>query len=263
VTPVSTWDLSETTRRLVSAGCVAAREEAEELAEAASGHRELFDAMVERRTAGEPLAWVVGRVTFCGCPVAVAAGVYVPRWQSEPLAERAAALLPSTGRAIDLGTGSGAIACVLRSRRPGASVLGTETDPLAAQCARRNRVDVVEGDLFEGVPDAWIGTVDVIVGVLPYVPTGEMARLPRDVRDFEPTAALDGGADGLTVIRKAVGQAHRWLNDQGHLLFEIGGDQPDVAMAELASAGFDVVQVIFDDDGDPRAIEATVHSGLP
>jgi release factor glutamine methyltransferase len=240
---------------------VAATEEAEELAQAASGDRAVFEALVERRTKGEPLAWVIGRVVFCGCPVAVVAGVYVPRWQSEPLAERAAELLPPSGRAIDLGTGSGAIACVLRSRRPGASVIGTEIDPSAAQCARRNGIDVVVGDLFEGVPASWAGTVDVIVAVLPYVPTGEMAHLPRDVRDFEPGSALDGGGDGLSVVRRAISEARQWLHDQGHLLFEIGGDQPDVAAGELDRAGFDAVRIMYDADGDPRGIGATVRSG--
>ncbi|MCU1494496.1 MAG: methyltransferase [Acidimicrobiaceae bacterium] len=91
-----------------------------------------------------------------------------------------AELLPQNGRAVDLGTGSGAIACVLLGRRPGASVLGTERDLVAARCARQNGVIVVEGDLFEGAPASWKGTVDVIITVLLHVPTGEIAYLPRD-----------------------------------------------------------------------------------
>ena len=131
--------LSLATRRLAAAGCVAAEEEAEELAAAALEDVELLGALVDRRTTGEPIAWITGTSVFCGRSVTVTPGVYVPRWQSERLAERAAALLPPEGRAIDLGTGSGAIACVLLDRHPAASVLGTESDPVAAQCAATQR----------------------------------------------------------------------------------------------------------------------------
>ena len=253
---LSRGDLSEATRRLAAAGCVFAAEEVEELAAAALGDDEVLAALVERRTTGEPLAWITGTAVFCECSVAVTRGVYVPRWQSEPLAERAAELLPPDGRAIDLGTGSGAIACVLLDRRPGASVLGTERDPVAAQCARRNGVTVVEGDLFEGVPASWKGTVDVIVAVLPYVPTDEIAYLPRDVRAFEPIFALDGGDDGLFVVRRAVSEGREWLRDGGHVLFEIGGSQRDALSPILEMARFGTVRVMSDADGDPRGVEA-------
>jgi release factor glutamine methyltransferase len=263
VTGVSRSEVAAVTRRLAAAGCVAASEEAEELALAASGDPDRLAALVERRVGGEPLAWVTGTVAFCGCTVAVDPGVYVPRWQSEPLAERAADLLPPEGRAIDLGTGSGAIACVLQRRHPDASVLGTESDPIAARCARRNGVTVVEGGLFSGVPRSWMGTVDVVVAVLPYVPTGDMAYLPRDVREFEPTSALDGGDDGLAVIRPAVMEARSWLRAGGHILFEIGGDQPDALLATLAQAQFDHVRVLVDGEGDPRGVEAVAVGHSP
>jgi len=247
---------SAATRRLVAAGCVFAEEEVEELAAAARGDDEVLAAMVERRTTGEPLAWITRVAEFCGCSLAVTPGVYVPRWQSEPLAERAAELLPSAGRAIDLGTGSGAIACVLRDRRPGASVLGTERDPVAAECARRNGVTVAVGDLFEGVPASWKGSVDVIVAVLPYVPTEEIAYLPRDVRTFEPIFALDGGDDGLDTVRRAVSEGREWLCGGAHVLFEIGGDQSDLLIPILQAARFGSVRVLADEDGDPRGVEA-------
>ena len=250
-------------RRLSAAGCVAAQEEAEELAAVAAGDGEVLAALVERRTAGEPLAWITGTSVFCGCPVAVTASVYVPRWQSEPLAERAAELLPPEGRAIDLGTGSGAIAVVLGHRRPGADVLGTENDPVAARCARRNGVAVADGDLFEGVPVSWKGTVDVIVAVLPYVPTDEIAFLPRDVRDYEPVAALDGGDDGLGVLRRAVDEGREWLRDGGHILLEIGGEQSEAVIALLESARFARARVIIDPEGDPRGIEAMASTRCP
>ena len=248
------------TRRLAAAGCIAPEEEAEELAAVARGDGGVLAGLVERRTTGEPLAWITGTVVFCGCPVAITPGVFVPRWQSEPLAERAAELLPPNGRAIDLGTGSGALACVLVDRRPGASVLGTERDPVAAECARRNGITVVEGNLFEGVPTSWKGTVDVIVAVLPYVPTDAMRYLPRDVLAFEPTAALDGGHDGLVVVRRAVNEVREWLCDAGHVLFEIGGHQAEALIPILEKAHLGKVRVMFDADGDPRGVEAVALS---
>jgi release factor glutamine methyltransferase len=243
-------------RLLSAAGCVAPWEEAEELTAAALGDAGLLAGLLRRRTAGEPLAWVTGTSVFCGCTIAVSRGVYVPRWQSEPLAERAADLLPPAGRAIDLGTGSGAVACVLRDRHPHASVLGTECDPVAARCARGNGVTVAQGDLFEGVPAVWRRTVDVVVGILPYVPTHELVYLPRDVRDFEPTAALDGGDGGLAVIRRAVHQAPAWLRPGGNLLLEIGGDQHDALAVLLETDLFVDVGVITDEDGDSRGVVA-------
>jgi release factor glutamine methyltransferase len=250
-----TADLFEqAVRRLQLAGCVAAEEEAGEMAAVEGGD---FMALVERRCTGEPLAWVTGSTMFCGIPIAIGPGVYVPRWQSEALAERAAALLPATGRAIDIGTGSGAIARVMTERRPDASVLGTERDSAAAECARHNGVDVVQGDLFEGMPRSWEARVNVIVGVMPYVPTDQIAFLPRDVQDFEPIGALDGGSDGLTVIRRVVAESRRWLHDEGHLLLEIGGDQADPLVPMLRSAGFHSVETLVDEDGDLRGVEAS------
>jgi release factor glutamine methyltransferase len=257
--PVSSDDVLEVARRLAAAGCVAPDEEAAHLAHAANGDPVALDALVERRTAGEPLAWLTGTTVFCGSTIAVDPGVYVPRWQSEPLAERAADALPPDGRAIDLCTGSGAIARVLLDRRPNATVLGTEIDPTAARCARRNGIDVAQGDLFAGVPEAWAGTVDVIVGVLPYVPTAEFAFLPHDVRAFEPAMALDGGHDGLVLVRRAVAQAGAWLTPGGRLLLEVGGDQPAALTEELLAAGFHDVAVFDGADGVPRGVDAVAR----
>ncbi len=252
----STSALSDAVQKLSAAGCIAPGEEVAELAASAEGDDETLAALVERRSTGEPLAWITGSTRFCGLLIAVTAGVYVPRWQTEPLAERAAELLPSDGRAIDLGTGSGAIACVLLNRTPNASVLGTDSDPVAAGCARSNGVAVAEGDLFDGVPPSWKGSVDVIVAVLPYVPTDEIEYLPRDVRDFEPSTALDGGVDGLAIVMRAVTEARPWLRTAGHLLFEIGGDQPEVLATILEAEHFGSIRFLSDADGDPRGVEA-------
>jgi len=249
-------DLPAVARVLAAAGCVAADEEAAELVAAAAGDAGVLRALVDRRVTGEPLAWITGRTVFCGLEVAVDPGVYVPRWQSEPLARRAADHLPDTGVAVDLCCGAGAIGLVLREARPGAEVVGTEVDPVAARCARRNGLSVLVGDLDDPLPELLAGRVDVLVGVLPYVPAGAMATLPRDVRDFEPRLALDGGENGLEVVARAVRRSPRWLRPGGWLLLEVGSDQVDGASALLMAAGFGDPEVIEDGDGDPRAVSA-------
>lgn len=232
---------------------MAADEEAAELLGIAPDDATL-DAFVARRTSGEPLAWITGTSRFCDLDILVHSGVYVPRWQSEPVARRAAELLPAAGAAVDLCTGSGAIAMVLRHARPRAEVVATEVDPVASACARRNGVDVREGRLFDPLPEALAGAVDVMVGVLPYVPAGALHLLPRDVVEFEPRLALDGGPDGLDVVGQAVDGSGRWVRPGGWLLLEVGGDQIDVTRARFATAGYDTISVMADGDGDPRAV---------
>jgi release factor glutamine methyltransferase len=235
------------------AGCVAAVEEADELVRAASDADEL-ELMLARRARGEPLAWVTGSTVFCGIEVAVDPGVYVPRWQSEPLALAAVGRLPAEGVGVDLCTGAGAIAMVMRSSHPLATVVGTEIDPVAARCARRNGVNVYEGDLEGPLPAALEGRVDVIVGVLPYVPSDKLQYLPRDVQHFEPPRALDGGAGGLEVLAEAILRSPRWIRPGGWLLLELGGDQVESASERYCAAGYGEIDVLEDEDGDVRAI---------
>jgi release factor glutamine methyltransferase len=240
---------------LAAAGCVAADEEAAELVAAAADAATL-DAMVDRRVTGEPLAWITGTAPFCGLAVRVRPGVYVPRWQSEVLATTAARLLPERGTAVDLCTGSGAVALVLQAARPGARVLATESDPRAAACARSNGVDVCEGDLDAPLPADLVGTVDVVCGVVPYVPTDALHLLPRDVTAHEPRTALDGGPGGLTFLSRAVAAAARLLVPGGWLLLEAGGEQFDPLAGRCERTGFTSVEVLRDGDGDPRAVRA-------
>ncbi|HEX6387794.1 MAG TPA: methyltransferase, partial [Solirubrobacteraceae bacterium] len=148
-------------------------------------------------------------------------GVYVPRWHSEQLAERAAARLPADGVAIDLCTGSGAIAKLLMTRRPGARVVATDVDGRAVACARANGVEAYEGDLFAPLPAGLVA--DVVVGVVPYVPTAELGLLQRDTFTFETTLGYEGGADGTDVLRRVITEAP--LRPGGALLLELGGDQ--------------------------------------
>jgi release factor glutamine methyltransferase len=243
------------TGALVAAGCVAAEEEAAELIGVARDPTVLA-ALVARRVAGEPLAWLVGTARFCDLDVAVDPGVYVPRWQSETLARRAAELLPPAGTAVDVATGSGAVAAVLRRLRPGARVLATELDPVAAACARRNGVDVLLGALDEPLPDDLAGTVDVLCAVLPYVPTDALHLLPRDVVAYEPRRALDGGPGGLTLVAQLVARSTRWVRPHGWLLLEVGGDQVDRVAALMGSVGYTDTEELSDADGDPRGVAA-------
>lgn len=246
---------------LARAGCLASEEEATELIAAAAGDPERLAAFVERRVAGEPTAWIVGRVRFCGRTVRVHPGVYVPRWQTEPLAERAAALLDDDGVAVDVCTGSGAIAVVLRAHRPGARLIGTDTDPAAIACARDNGVEAYLGDLMDPVPEELVGLVDVVTGVVPYVPTDELRLLARDVLAFEPLSALDGGPGGLRHLVRAAHSASNWLRPGGVLLLELGGDQGNELTRRCQRLGFGEVSLSRDDDGEVRSIEARWSAG--
>jgi len=241
------------TGRLVAAGCVAADEEALELVAAAPDGTTL-EAWIARREHGEPLAWITGKLRFCGRTLRVDPGVYVPRHQSEQLARRAAALLATTGgRAADLCTGAGAIAVHLMAQVPTATVVGVDIDVGAAACARRNGVHALVGDLDEPLGAA---TFNVVTAVAPYVPTGEFHLLPADVRRHEPRRALDGGGDGLDVVRRIVVGAARLLRDGGWLLLEVGGDQDRALRSTLTTSGFLPADPWFDEDGDLRGLTA-------
>lgn len=200
------------------------------------------------------MGWLVGWVGFCGERVLVHRGVYVPRWQSEPLALAAAARLPERGVAVDLCTGAGAIAVVLARRRPLARVVATEIDPVAVACARANGVEVFEGDMAIDLPAELAGQVDVVTAVVPYVPTGELRLLPRDVMAYEPRSALDGGTDGTTFLVRAVREVAGLLRPGGSLLLELGGDEAELLRPVLAECGYSDVELMVDEDGELRAV---------
>lgn len=249
-------DRLSVTRTLAEAGCLAAADEADELVQAAEGDPHALGDLVARRVNGEPVAWLTGATTLCGIKVLVAPGVYVPRWQTEPLARRAASLLPTGGVAVDLCTGAGAIAAVLASAVPTARVLATEVDQRAAACARSNGVEVFEGFLDDPIPPEFRHRVDVLTAVVPYVPTGSLRLLPRDVQAYEPRLALDGGDDGTDLLVQVVRRSTRWLCPGGWLLLELGGDQAEPIGQLLGAVGFTATGLLADADGDPRAIWA-------
>ena len=247
--------------RLEAAGCVAAPEEATELVAAAeragAARLEALEALVARREHGEPLAWITGGVDFAGRRVLVHPGVYVPRWQTERLVDRAAEALPERGLAVDLCTGSGALAAALGSRRPGARVLATEIDRRACRCAAANGVETYHGSMADPLP-AWVaGHVDVVTAVVPYVPTEALRFLPRDVQAHEPLVALDGGAGGLRLLQAAVRAAGILLRPGGTVLLEVGGEQDRRLAKACAAAGLSRPLRLLDGDGDLCGVEAT------
>lgn len=241
---------------LSAAGCVAADAEADALIAASVGGAGPLDELVDRRVAGQPLAWVTGWVDFCGIRVRVDPGVFVPRPHTELLARRAATLLPDDGVAVDLCAGSGAVAAVMAAARPRATVIAVDVDLTAVACARRNGVRALLGDLDAPLPEPLLERVDVLTAVVPYVPSDELHLLPRDARENEPRLALDGGERGTSVLIRAARAAGRWLAPGGTALLELGGDQADEVADALRDVRLREVRLLRDADGRDRAIEA-------
>lgn len=242
--------------RLAAAGFLAAEDEAAALAGAAGGEPARLDTLVARRLTGEPLAWIVGHTVFAGHRVTVTPGVYVPRPHTEAVAARAVDRLPADGVAVDACTGSGAVALTLHRARPSARVVATDLDPEAVACARGNGVEALQGDLLAPVPAELAGRVDVVVAVVPYVPTPALPLLQRDTFRFESTLAYDGGPDGAHLLRRLAADARALLRPGGHLVAELGGDQAEAIVAGWTALGYRQITVLADDDGDARAVEA-------
>jgi release factor glutamine methyltransferase len=231
---------------------VFAEEEAGLLIEAAGTPAEL-ERLLTRRTSGEPLEHVLGWAEFCGLRVAVDPGVFVPRRRTEVLVEQAAALVTDGPLVVDLCCGSGALGLALASRVDGVELHAADVDPAAVACARRNlgRVGghVHRGDLFDALPPALRGRVDVLLANVPYVPSDEVALMPAEARLHEHRAALDGGPDGLDVLRRVALAAPTWLAAGGHLLTETSERQAAVAAAVLEESGLRARVVRCEDRG--------------
>ena len=228
---------------------------------------EVFEALVVRRARHEPLQYLLGEVEFCGIVLELGPAVFIPRPETEALVDRALLLGPAgVATVLDLCTGSGAIACALGCRRPGWTVWAVDRGAPAADCARANlrrlgldgRVRVLEGDLFGPLRDhVRAGAVDLIVANPPYLATPILSALPVEVRDWEPGAALDGGADGLAVTRRLLGEAPDWLRSGGGLLVEIGEEQGPAVLALVHADGrYSEARVHRDFRGCERVLEA-------
>ncbi|QXE37609.1 putative protein N(5)-glutamine methyltransferase [Streptomyces sp. GMY02] len=238
--PLSAPVPSAVVARLRAAGCVFAEDEACLLVSTARSAAELT-AMVDRRVAGLPLEHVLGWAEFSGLRIAVDAGVFVPRRRTEFLVRRAAALARPGAVVLDLCCGSGALGAALAATLGRAELYAADIDPAAVRCARRNVAAaggrVYEGDLYEPLPAALRGRVDVLLANVPYVPTEEVGLLPPEARIHEARVALDGGADGLDVLRRVAAEAPGWLAPGGSLLVETSERQAALAVETLAAAG--------------------------
>jgi release factor glutamine methyltransferase len=226
--------------RLRAAGCVFAEDEARLLVSAARTPADLA-AMVDRRAAGLPLEHVLGWAEFCGLRIAVDPGVFVPRRRTEFLVRQAAALARPRAVVVDLCCGSGALGAALVPALDQIELHAADVDPAAVRCARRNLAaaggQVYEGDLYEPLPATLRGRVDLLLANVPYVPTDEVRLLPREARIHEARVALDGGADGLDVLRRVTAAAPLWLAPGGHLLVETSERQAPLAVETFARDG--------------------------
>lgn len=230
--------------RLRAAGCVFAEDEAPLLMSAAGTATNLA-ALVERRAAGEPLEHILGWTEFCGLRMAVTPGVFVPRRRTEFLVRQAAALGRPAPQPpvvmVDLCCGSGAVCVALVEALGEVELHAVDIDPAAVQCARRNVTpaggQVYQGDLYEPLPAALQGHVDLLVVNAPYVPSGAIEFLPPEARLHEPRASLDGGADGLDVQQRVIDTAPTWLAPGGSLLIETSERQSPQTVETVARSG--------------------------
>lgn len=234
--------LEEIAHRLRTAGCVFAEDEAELLLSAAPGP-DALEAMVDGRIAGRPLEHVVGWADFAGVRVRVDPGVFVPRRRSEFLISQAAALTRPGTIVVDLCCGSGALGAALSRGGQRIELHATDIDPLAVRCARHNVMATggrtYTGDLYEPLPIALRGRIGVLLANVPYVPTDEIGLLPTEARLHEARVALDGGADGLDVLRRVAAEAPGWLAPGGALLFETSERQSSMAVRIAAVSGLE------------------------
>jgi release factor glutamine methyltransferase len=275
--------LRDTGIRLAAAGIPTARQDAELLLAlvlrttrlalytgdppvALGAARTQLDALVARRLKHEPVQYLLGETEFCGLRLELGPGVFIPRPETEALVERALELGPSgPGTVLELCAGSGAIACALAAQRASWTVWAVEDSAVAADCARANarrlgldrRVRIREGDLFAPLRGSVAArAVDLVVANPPYLATAILPTLPAEVRDWEPRAALDGGSDGLEVIRRLLGEAPDWLRPGGGLLVEIGEEHGPEARALVEEDGRYVTPLVHRDfRGCERVLE--------
>ncbi|MDT9592268.1 putative protein N(5)-glutamine methyltransferase [Nocardioides zeae] len=261
----SEW--SGTVARLRDAGCVFAEDEAAELLRAADGRETgWLQAGLARRVRGEPLEQVVGEAVFAGLRLRVVPGVFVPRRRTELLARVAADAVAPGGRLVDLCCGVGAVAAAVLARRDDVEVVAADLDPVATGCARHNlaaagaRAAVVTGDLYAPLPPAWRGTVAVLAANAPYVPSTDLATMPREARDHEPRLALDGGPDGGEVQRRVLAGIHAWLRPGGTVAVETSRAGAPALAAAMTAAGLEA-EIHLDDDVDGTVVAGRAARG--
>lgn len=228
---------------------------------------ERFEALVTRRERGEPVAYLTGKREFWSLEFIVSADVLIPRPETEHLVEAVVDFLasrPGPQRILDLGTGSGAIAVSVARECTRAEVWATDVSTAALRVARENarrhgvgrRIRWLQGDLFAPL-QGLVESFDALVCNPPYIPSREMARLPRDVGEWEPALALDGGADGMDFYRRIVREGAPHLQEGGLLALEVGADLAGpVSETFRAREAFRRVRVLKDYAGLPRVVAA-------
>ena len=230
---------------------------------------EKLAALVERRLAGEPVAYLIGEWEFYGLTLEVTPDVLIPRMDTEVLAERAILLARAAGegaRVLDLCAGSGCVGLAVAANVPTCRVVLADVSEAALKICKGNvrrnelnaRVTCVQADALQK-PDAALWDFDVIACNPPYIPTGDLAGLDVSVRDYEPRSALDGGADGLDFYRAIAAQWGSALRLGGSLLFEVGINQAMDVAALLERSGFEDIQSTQDTQGIPRVVEGVVN----
>jgi release factor glutamine methyltransferase len=265
--------LRRVARRLTNAGVIPAERESAWLIEAAAGRRwrdivvdgriapdaeKRALSLARRRAVGEPLQYVTGVAGFRRLELSVGPGVFIPRPETELVVDQALSRLPRAGVAVDVGTGSGAMALAIADERPDARVLATESSTAALKWARANRdalslaVDLYHCDLLSGLPEGLRRRVDVVVSNPPYIAPQETDELPPEVLLHEPHDALFAGARGTRSLRRIARTARSWLRPGGWLVLEIGASQGDPAGALLDENGYVDRSVHTDYNGRAR-----------
>jgi release factor glutamine methyltransferase len=218
-----------------------------------AGEEARFLSLIERRTAREPLQYIVGDTAFMSFPFHLEPGVFIPRPDTERLVEVAQQLLIESGgpgRILDLCCGSGVIAVSLAAAFPEARVVGVDSNPQAVRLAGSNAalnglaartefVHAAAADFKVSESDRF----DAVVCNPPYIPSGQIGELPPEVRNHEPIEALDGGSDALVFYRSIVPRLGAWLRPGGLAAFEIGADQASPVSTLMTNAGFDKLEI--------------------
>lgn len=276
----------DTRARLRKAGIEAGQLEARELiCYAADKSREQFyrdmplyvsgemerrvEELVQRRLAGEPVAYIVGEWEFYGLPLNISNDVLIPRVDTEVLAERGILRARAAGegaRVLDLCAGSGCVGLAIAANAPDCRVVLGELSEGALRVCKQNvrrnelnaRVTCLSVNAMEP-PASSLWDFDVIVSNPPYIPTGDIEGLDHSVKDYEPHMALDGGADGLDFYRFIAAKWKNAIRLGGSLIFEVGiGQAPDVENI-LAQNGFEQIQTTADTQGIWRVVEGTIN----
>jgi release factor glutamine methyltransferase len=222
--------------------------------------------MVQQRVSGLPLEQILGWAEFGGLRIAVEPGVFVPRRRTELMLRQALLLAPPRPVVVELCCGSAALALAVASTLRDVELYATDIDPVAVRCARRNLAglpepaDVLEGDLYEPLPQSLAGRVDLLLANAPYVPTDSIELMPPEARLYEPRMALDGGSDGLDLLRRIIAGARHWLGPSGRLLVETGRSQAPASVAACERHGL-AARIVTSDELDATVVLAWPAAG--